>query len=126
MPRASRDDLPIERIEAYEGRMTQMGDFNLAFETMPADFPPHELFAGLPDDHCQCEHWGYVFNGAIRFSYVDGSAEVFRAGDAYYVRPGHLPTVLEAAELIEFSPKAEFDRTMSQITKNLEEMQATT
>ena len=46
MPRASRDDLPVERIDAYEGRMTQMGDYNLAFESMPANFPPHELFAG--------------------------------------------------------------------------------
>ena len=123
MPHASKDDLPVERIEAYEGRMTQMGDYNLAFESMPADFPPHELFAGLPDDHCQCEHWGYVFKGAIKFTYVDGTEETFRAGDAYYVRPGHLPTVLEEYEGVEFSPKGEFDQTMGQVAKNLEQLQ---
>jgi hypothetical protein len=124
MPRASKDDLPVERIQAYEGRMTQMGDYNLAFEKMPAQFPPHELFAGLADDHCECEHWGYVLKGAIKFAYVDGSEETFRAGDAYYAPPGHLPTVLEPYEGIEFSPKADHDRVMAQIEKNLEAMDA--
>lgn len=122
MPRASKDDLPVERIDAYEGRMTQMGDYNLAFESMPASFPPHELFAGLPGDRCQCEHWGYVFKGAIKFSYADGSEDVFRGGDAYYAPPGHLPTVLEDVEIVEFSPKAEFDRTIAQVSKNVEAM----
>ena len=125
MPRASKQDLPVERIEAYEGRMTQMGDYNVAFESMPADFPPHQLFAGLPDDHCQCEHWGYILKGAIKFSHTDGREEVLRAGDAYYIPPGHLPTVLEDVELVEFSPKAEFDRTMAQIAKNLDAAEAT-
>jgi hypothetical protein len=124
MPGASRDDLPVERIEAYEGRMTQIGDYNLAFESMPANFPPHKLFAGLPDDNCPCEHWGYVLKGAIRFSYADGSdEEVFRAGDAYYVPPGHLPTVLEDVEVVEFSPKADFERVLRQVAKNAEAMQ---
>jgi hypothetical protein len=124
MPHASREELPVEHIDAYEGRMTQMGDYNLAFEKMPADFPPHELFRGLPDDHCPCEHWGYVFKGAIKFSYTDGSEEVFRAGDAYYAKPGHLPTVLEDVELVEFSPKARFDELMTQIERNLEAAEA--
>jgi hypothetical protein len=126
MPRASRQDLPVERIEAYEGRMTQMGDYNVAFERIPAGFPPHELFAGLPDDRCQCEHWGYVFRGAIKFAYADGREETFRAGDAYYVRPGHLPAALEDFEGLEFSPKAEFDRTIRQVAKNLEAQTETT
>lgn len=119
MPSASKDSLPVERIDAYEGRMTQMGDYNVAFESMPAGFPPHELFAGLPGDRCQCEHWGYVIEGAIRFSYADGSEEVFRAGDAYYAPPGHLPTVLEPVEIVEFSPKGEYEKTMNQIGANL-------
>lgn len=120
MPRASRQDLAVDRIEAREGRMTQMGDYNVSFETIPAGYPPHGLFAGLPDDRCQCDHWGYVFRGAIKFAYADGHEEIFRAGDAYYVRPGHLPTVLEDLEAVEFSPKAEFDRTITQLAKNLE------
>jgi hypothetical protein len=28
---------------------------------MPEQFPPDESpFAGLPDDRCQCPHWGYL------------------------------------------------------------------
>ena len=78
MPRANPEELPVEQIEAYEGRITQLGPYNLAFEKMPANFPPHELFRGLPDDHCQCDHWGYVLKGAIKFSYTDGTEEVLR------------------------------------------------
>ena len=123
MPRASKEELPVERIDAYEGRMTEMGDYMVAFEHMPTGFPPRELFAGLPEDQCQCEHWGYVFKGAIMFTFTDGREETFRAGDAYYVPPGHLPTVLEDYEGVEFSPKAELDRTFEQIARNLEAMQ---
>ncbi len=85
MPHASRNELPVERIDAYEGRMTQMGDYN---------------------------------------PYADGSEEVFRAGDAYYAGPGHLPTVLEDVDLVEFSPKAQFDELLAQIQSNLEAAEA--
>lgn len=124
MPRANPDELPVEQIEAYEGRITQLGPYNLAFEKMPAGFPPHEVFRGLPDDHCPCAHWGYVRRGAIKFTYLDGTEEVFREGDAYYAPPGHLPTVLEDVEVVEFSPKAEFDQLMGQIERNLAAMQS--
>ena len=30
--------------------------------------------------------------------------ETFRAGDAYYAAPGHLPLVFAGAEVVEFSP----------------------
>jgi hypothetical protein len=50
--------------------------------------------------------------------------EVFRAGDAYYAKPGHLPTVLEDVELVEFSPKGQFDKLMAQIESNLEAAEA--
>src|SRR5207245_7421707 len=33
-----------------------------------AKFPPHDLaplLKGLPDDRCQCPHWGFLFKGRI-------------------------------------------------------------
>jgi len=122
---AARDDLPAERLGAYEGRMTQMGDFNVAFESVPAGFPPdpRAAFRGLPDDACQCEHWGYVFKGRFRMEMTDGREIVVEAGEAYYIPPGHRFQALEDAELVEFSPKAEFDRTLEQVGRNLEAMQ---
>ena len=61
------DRVPAQQIDAYEGRMTQMGDYNAAFESMPAGFPPdpRAAFRGLPDDACQSEHWGYLFKGRL-------------------------------------------------------------
>ena len=31
------------------------------------------LFAGLPDDRCQCAHWGYIVSGTMRVHSADGS-----------------------------------------------------
>ena len=64
---ASKADLPAMVIGEYEGRTVDWGDFRVAFETMPEQFPPDESpFAGLPDDRCQCPHWGYLIKGSFR------------------------------------------------------------
>jgi hypothetical protein len=62
----------------------------IAFESMPAHLPPDEsVFKRLPDDRCQCDHWGYLLKGSLQVSYLDGPDEVVQAGDAYHLRPGH-------------------------------------
>jgi len=87
---------------------------------MPAGFPPDESpFKGLPDDRCQCDHWGYVVAGSFRVSYLDGPDEVVRTGEAYHLRPGHFVQTIEPVELIELSPVEEHDRTMATIARNL-------
>ena len=54
----------------YEGRQIDAGAMRIAFESMPAQFPPDESpFKGLPDDRCQCDHWGYLFKGSFRVTY---------------------------------------------------------
>jgi hypothetical protein len=104
----------------YEGRQADAGEMRIAFESMPAQFPPDESpFKGLPDDRCQCDHWGYLFKGSFRVSYTDGPEEVVRAGEAYHLRPGHFVQTLEPVELIEISPAEEHDRTMTTIACNL-------
>ena len=45
---------------------------------------------GLPDDRCHCPHWGYVLKGRLTFRFADRD-EVFEAGDAFYLPPGHVP-----------------------------------
>ena len=117
---ASKDGLPVETIgDSYEGRFADWGDFTGYFEKIRGgtDFSP--LFVGLPDDSCQCPHWGYVFKGTLRFIYKDHD-EVISAGEAYYAPPGHRTECLEDAETVEFSPAAEFQATMAVAAKNLE------
>jgi hypothetical protein len=116
----SRAELPATVFGEYEGRTVDAGEFRIAFESMPAHFPPDASpFKGLPDDRCQCDHWGYLFEGSFRVTYGDGPEEVVHAGEAYHLRPGHFVQTLEPVQLIELSPVAEHDRTMAVIARNM-------
>ena len=116
----SKDELKPMVFGEYEGRQADAGEMRIAFESMPAQFPPDESpFKGLPDDRCQCDHWGYLFKGAFRVTYTDGPEEVVHAGEAYHLRPGHFVQTLEPVELIELSPAEEHDRTMATIARNV-------
>jgi hypothetical protein len=52
-----------------------------------SDFSP--VLKGLPDDLCQCPHWGYVLKGTLHLRYKDGHEEIARVGDLWYTPPGH-------------------------------------
>jgi len=121
---ASKADLPAMVIGEYEGRTVDWGDFRVAFETMPEQFPPDESpFAGLPDDRCQCPHWGYVVSGGMTFRYADRE-EHFEAGDAFYTPPGHIPVKHEpGTEVVLFSPAEELAKTEAVMMKNMQAMQ---
>jgi hypothetical protein len=122
--RASKQDLPVD----FEGdgvvsRQTEWGEMNVAIETFPGGLDTTPLFKGLPDDMCQCPHWGYVLKGQMRIRYSDHE-EVIEAGDVYYMPPGHLPLFEEDTEVIEFSPKGEYQKTMEVAERNMAAMQA--
>ncbi len=120
MPSASKDSTPVSvDQEVLEGRYAELGGYTVGFETFRADADPAPLFRGLPDDRCQCPHWGYVVSGKIVYRYADHD-EVYEAGNAYYGAPGHLPLVFAGTELVEFSPTDALNRTMEVVTRNLE------
>jgi hypothetical protein len=37
----------------------------------------------VPDDRCQCAHWGYIISGTMRVYGVDGARD-YEAGETYY------------------------------------------
>ena len=116
----SRDELDSMVVGEYTGRSIDAAGIRIAFESMPGHFPPDESpFKGLPDDRCQCDHWGYLFSGSFRVTYLDGPQEIVHAGEAYHLRPGHFLQTLEPVELIEFSPVEEHDRTMAVLAANM-------
>ena len=58
MPAASSNDL--SKTDFGEETAAEWGDMRMDFAT----FPPHNLaplLKGLPDDRCQCPHWGFLF-----------------------------------------------------------------
>ena len=118
----SKDQLPAERLGDYESRMAQFGEYYVRFESIPAGFDDAELLRGLPNDACQCEHWGYLFEGTMRFRYTDRHEEVVRVGEAYYTPPGHSLETLEDCQTVEFEPKEAFDKLVEVVSKNMEAM----
>ena len=111
-------------VDGYEGHFHDLEGYTVAYEEFTSDQDPAPLFKGLPDDHCQCPHWGLVVKGELTYRYADGTSETMQAGETYYVRPGHLPLFTAGTETIEFSPTDGLAETVAVVTKNVEAMQA--
>jgi hypothetical protein len=107
------------QMEGFEGHYAELGGTTVGWETYTADADLTPLFVGLPDDRCQCEHWGYVFEGKLVFHTAEGNEE-FVGGDAYSVGPGHTPSIFAGTSLIEFSPTERLNQTMEVVTRNME------
>ena len=110
----------IEEAPGFEGRYEDLGGYVVGFERYSADQDAAELFRGLPDDACQCPHWGVVTSGRITFRYTDGTSEDYVAGDAYYARAGHTPVFTADTDVIEFSPADELEKTMAVVMANVQ------
>ena len=122
MPKVGKDEISeVLSMEGYEGRFAELDGYTVGFETYTADANLSPYFKGLPDDRCQCPHWGVVLKGAITFNSIDGEMTV-RAGEVYYAPPGHLPILHAGTEVIEFSPTAQLDETFAVIEKNMAAM----
>ena len=120
MPKASKSSASEHvEVEGFEGHYAELGGTTVGWETYTADVDMTPLFVGLPDDRCQCEHWGYVITGKVTFRSADGD-ETFEAGDAYYAPPGHTPILYAGTEVVEFSPTEALDRTFEVVAKNME------
>jgi hypothetical protein len=120
--RAPKNELPLSLQEgAAFSRDIEWGDMNVSYESFPRGMDLTPFFKGLPDDRCQCPHWGYLFKGKMRVNYPDRDEEV-NSGEVYYMAPGHLAMFEEDCELVEFSPKAELKKTMDVLSRNMEEL----
>jgi hypothetical protein len=121
MPNASRDTASEHTVgEGYEGHFEHFdGGWTVGFETYTEDADLSPFFQGLPDDQCQCEHLGYVIKGKLAFR-SGGAEEVFEAGDAYFVPPGHTPILYAGTEVVEFSPSDKLAETIEVVTRNVE------
>ena len=124
MPKVSRDSATqggdfgpvVDRSDELEG-------YTVSFVSFREDIDATPLMKGLPDDRCQCPHWGYVVSGAVTFRYADGE-EVCETGDAFYIPPGHVPVKhAPGTEIVLFSPAEELLLTEAAMERNMKEMQ---
>ena len=125
MPRMSKESASqggdhgpvVEWSEELDGYTANIVRFKQDIDATP-------LLKGLPNDQCHCAHWGYVIKGRLTFRVGDGEEEVFEAGDAFYLPPGHIPIGNEPdSEYVQFSPSKELSEVSATIMKNMEAMQ---
>jgi hypothetical protein len=124
MSRTSRESAPeVTDVGIVEDRSDHLDDYSVGFTTFRQEVDHAPLLKGLPDDRCQCPHWGYLFTGRMTIQYADHN-EVVEAGDAYYMPPGHVPIIEAGTELLMFSPTAELKLTDEVLMKNVQAMMA--
>ncbi len=123
MPKASRQS--ASKVVDYgpaEDRTEEFGGYTMNFVSirLPMDLAP--LLKGLPSDSCQCPHWGYLFKGRLTVRYADHE-ETIKAGDAFYMPPGHVPAGEAGSEFVQFSPSDELGVSQAAMARNMQQMQ---
>jgi mannose-6-phosphate isomerase-like protein (cupin superfamily) len=117
---ASKKELPM-LLEAGEAtiRGADWEDMRVAIVSVPAgtDFGP--LLEGHPDDRCPSPHWGYVVKGRLDIQHAD-KEETLRAGDVFYLPPGHTGVAVEDTEFLEVSPPDKHQQFIDRAHHNLE------
>ena len=104
-------------------RHAELNGYRVGFTTFRQDIDATPLLKGLPDDRCQCPHWGYVITGKLTFRF-DDREEAYEAGDAFYTPAGHIPVQHQpGTEIVMFSPEHELRETEAVMMKNMQSMQ---
>ncbi len=115
MPRASAAGASqVLALPGWEGRYEPWdvdGGITVGFETYEADIDWTEPMKALPDGCCVAPHTGYCLEGKVGFVF-DGKEEVYVAGEAFYVPPGHTTKTYAGSKAVYFTPTKEFQELM--------------
>ena len=104
-------------------RSEELGGYTVNFLTFREDIDQTPLLKGLPEDRCPSPHWGYVTKGRLTFRFADRE-EVFEAGDAFYLPPGHIGVGNEpGTEYVQFSPTEDLRQVSEVIMSNMQAAQ---
>jgi hypothetical protein len=122
MPKVSRESAAnVDDHGIVEDRHAELDAYTVNFVSFRADVDATPLLKGLLDDRCQCPHWGYVVRGRMTVRFADGE-EVFEAGDAFYLPPGHIPVAEAGSEIVQFSPTEQLRVVEAAMARNMELM----
>lgn len=116
MPAIDVENLPVAiKSDDAEVRVAEVGEMSVLLVRLKqgADFGP--ALTGLPDDLCQCPHWGYMLKGRVRVRLKSGE-ETYEAGQPFFTPPGHAPVAIEDSEYVEFAPTLELAKVIQHIT----------
>ncbi len=125
MPNASRSKAEFVDHGIVEVGSMEVDGYTVDFLTIKEPVDMARMLKGLPDDACQCPHWGVITTGGMTVHYTDGRDDRVAAGDAFYMPPGHVPTYEVGTQLTQFSPTEQLKATDEAIMRNLQGLQAT-
>jgi len=112
----NRDEVPVAiEDDNVELRKSEVGEMTVSFIRLKEGTDMTPAFAGLPNDQCQCPHWGYMLEGKLKMK-TSGEDEVYEAGQAFYWSPGHVPVALTDCAYVDFSPTQEYNAVIEHIS----------
>jgi hypothetical protein len=118
----SSSDLPktvdVDELTIHE---TDWGDYRVSIIKCHKNLDITPLLKGLPDDRCQCPHWGFIVSGRKLVKYRDHE-ETLMGGDAYFMPPGHTTITDAGTEWVEFSPRKDLEETNKAVSRNVTAM----
>jgi hypothetical protein len=113
MPSVSRSTAP--RVEDFGPAVDHSGElagYTVNFVSLRQDADLGLMLQALPGGQCPCPHWGFLMKGRLTVRYSEGE-ETIRAGEAFYLPPGHVPAATAGTEFVQFSPAAELAAVMA-------------
>jgi hypothetical protein len=122
MPKVSKDSVSnVEDHGPVVDRHEDIDGYTVNFLSFDQDIDTTPMLKGLPGDSCHCPHWGYVLKGRMTFRFADHE-EVFEAGDAFYLPPGHVQLVEAGTEYLQFSPAEKLREVSAVLVQNARRM----
>jgi hypothetical protein len=97
----------------------EIGDWTVSMESNFTDMDLAPFFKGAPNDQCQATHMGYVLKGKFGVRRADGVEEIFEAGEAFIIEPGHTPMAFAGSEYVAFTPTEESKQEAAVIMPNM-------
>ncbi len=113
------DDFPKDMVI---NNISGWGNMTVAVNEMPAGTDFDILLEGLKDNMCPSPHWGYIIKGVLKMKYADGTEQILKEGDLFYMPPGHSGVVVEDLKMMDFSPSKPMAKVVSHIEYKVAEM----
>jgi mannose-6-phosphate isomerase-like protein (cupin superfamily) len=120
MPKTSKDstDKVVDFPVALD-RSSDLDGYTVNFVTIRETHDLAPMLASLPGGHCSCPHWGYITSGRMTVQFGERE-EVYEAGDAFYMPPGHTPAAEAGTEFVMFSPAEQLAETEAAIMAGMQ------
>lgn len=101
----------------FDAGMQELDGYSVEIESYSTGMDFAFAYKGLPNDQCQASHVGYVLKGSLTVRMADGTEEVFEAGDAYVIKPGHVPAIAAGTEFVTFTPITEESKAANEVVQ---------